>query len=286
MLTLRLNGDIMQHESTDNMIFPIAQLIEYASTHMQLLPGDLLCSGSPSGNGTHHHRFLKPGDVLEGLDRFTGHAAQPLRRRRADGGSGLASALRGTRAALNHPHGCNHQSLDRTVPAPLRADSGPGESRRTRCAAAVAKHRCALPCVRPGGRVPGGGAPSKSRGGCGRRRGDGNRGRARQRLHDVILAAAVDRYRYAPRGHGRHGCRYTGAESVADAILFLGGSGPCGAHRRSPKRRHCGVVRRRSRALRAPPRRLPAASGARGPTARDAGAGTRLQGRRDLLAGQ
>jgi len=66
MLTLRLNGEIMQHESTNNMIFPIAQLIEYASTHMQLLPGDLLCTGSPSGNGTHHHRFLKPGDVLEG----------------------------------------------------------------------------------------------------------------------------------------------------------------------------------------------------------------------------
>jgi 2,4-diketo-3-deoxy-L-fuconate hydrolase len=66
MLTLRLNGETMQQESTNNMIFPIAQLIEYVSTHMQLLPGDLLCTGSPSGNGTHHRRFLKPGDLLEG----------------------------------------------------------------------------------------------------------------------------------------------------------------------------------------------------------------------------
>jgi len=66
MITLRLNGQVMQHESTDNMIFSIPQLIEYVSTHMQLLPGDVLCTGSPSGNGTHHHRFLKPGDVLEG----------------------------------------------------------------------------------------------------------------------------------------------------------------------------------------------------------------------------
>jgi 2,4-diketo-3-deoxy-L-fuconate hydrolase len=65
MLTLRLNGQIMQHESTDNMIFSIPQLIEYISTHIQLLPGDVLCTGSPSGNGTHHHRFMKPGDVLE-----------------------------------------------------------------------------------------------------------------------------------------------------------------------------------------------------------------------------
>jgi 2-keto-4-pentenoate hydratase/2-oxohepta-3-ene-1,7-dioic acid hydratase in catechol pathway len=66
MLTLRLNGETMQHESTNNMIFPIAQLIEYVTTHMQLLPGDLLCTGSPSGNGTHHRRFLKAGDLLEG----------------------------------------------------------------------------------------------------------------------------------------------------------------------------------------------------------------------------
>lgn len=66
MLTLRLNGETMQHESTANMIFPIPQLIEYLSTHMQLLPGDVVCTGSPSGNGTHHHRFLRPGDVLEG----------------------------------------------------------------------------------------------------------------------------------------------------------------------------------------------------------------------------
>jgi 2-keto-4-pentenoate hydratase/2-oxohepta-3-ene-1,7-dioic acid hydratase in catechol pathway len=66
MLTLRLNGEIMQHESTHNMIFSVARLIEYISTHMQLLPGDLICTGSPSGNGTHHGRFMRPGDMLEG----------------------------------------------------------------------------------------------------------------------------------------------------------------------------------------------------------------------------
>jgi 2,4-didehydro-3-deoxy-L-rhamnonate hydrolase len=66
MITLRLNGETMQSESTFNMIFPIAQLIEYVSTHMQLLPGDVICTGSPSGNGAHYRRFLRPGDVLEG----------------------------------------------------------------------------------------------------------------------------------------------------------------------------------------------------------------------------
>jgi 2,4-didehydro-3-deoxy-L-rhamnonate hydrolase len=66
MITLRLNGETMQSESTSNMIFPVAQLIEYVSTYIQLLPGDVICTGSPSGNGAHYRRFLRPGDVLEG----------------------------------------------------------------------------------------------------------------------------------------------------------------------------------------------------------------------------
>jgi 2-keto-4-pentenoate hydratase/2-oxohepta-3-ene-1,7-dioic acid hydratase in catechol pathway len=33
---------------------------------MALLPGDLICTGSPSGNGIHHGVLLKPGDVVEG----------------------------------------------------------------------------------------------------------------------------------------------------------------------------------------------------------------------------
>jgi 2,4-diketo-3-deoxy-L-fuconate hydrolase len=64
-ITLRLNGKTMQDESTRDMIFPVARLIEWASTHAQLLPGDVICTGSPSGNGTHYQRFLKPGDVME-----------------------------------------------------------------------------------------------------------------------------------------------------------------------------------------------------------------------------
>jgi 2-keto-4-pentenoate hydratase/2-oxohepta-3-ene-1,7-dioic acid hydratase in catechol pathway len=65
-ITLRLNGQIMQDESTADMIFPVARLIEWISTHVQLLPGDLIMTGSPSGNGTHHQRFLQVADVLEG----------------------------------------------------------------------------------------------------------------------------------------------------------------------------------------------------------------------------
>ena len=74
MLELRLNDQVMQHESTADMIFPVATLIEFISTHMMLQPGDIISTGSPAGNGTHHGRFLQPGDRVEG--RIAGLGAQ------------------------------------------------------------------------------------------------------------------------------------------------------------------------------------------------------------------
>jgi len=65
-VTLRLNGQTMQDESTADMIFSVARLIEFISMHAQLLPGDLILTGSPSGNGTHYNRYIRDGDVLEG----------------------------------------------------------------------------------------------------------------------------------------------------------------------------------------------------------------------------
>ncbi|MFL5847058.1 MAG: fumarylacetoacetate hydrolase family protein [Solirubrobacteraceae bacterium] len=65
-ITLRLNGETMQHESTKDMIFDVATLISYLSHEVELLAGDVIMTGSPAGNGTHHGRFLREGDVLEG----------------------------------------------------------------------------------------------------------------------------------------------------------------------------------------------------------------------------
>jgi 2-keto-4-pentenoate hydratase/2-oxohepta-3-ene-1,7-dioic acid hydratase in catechol pathway len=65
-ITLRLNGDVMQDESTADMIFPVARLVEHASAYAELLPGDVICTGSPAGNGMHYGRFLHDGDVVEG----------------------------------------------------------------------------------------------------------------------------------------------------------------------------------------------------------------------------
>jgi 2-keto-4-pentenoate hydratase/2-oxohepta-3-ene-1,7-dioic acid hydratase in catechol pathway len=65
-LTLRLNGQVMQDESTADMIFGVAELVSYASSLAVLHPGDVLLTGSPAGNGAQYGRFLRPGDVLEG----------------------------------------------------------------------------------------------------------------------------------------------------------------------------------------------------------------------------
>ncbi|MDT7567054.1 MAG: hypothetical protein QOG76_5678 [Pseudonocardiales bacterium] len=63
---LRLNGEVMQDGPTSDMIFDVARLVEHTSAITELRPGDLLMTGSPAGNGAHHGRFLRPGDVMEG----------------------------------------------------------------------------------------------------------------------------------------------------------------------------------------------------------------------------
>jgi 2-keto-4-pentenoate hydratase/2-oxohepta-3-ene-1,7-dioic acid hydratase in catechol pathway len=63
----RLNGKVMQSDSTANMMFPVAETIVYATQGMTLEPGDLLLTGTPSGVG--HARkppaWMRNGDMLE-----------------------------------------------------------------------------------------------------------------------------------------------------------------------------------------------------------------------------
>ncbi|MFF7391778.1 fumarylacetoacetate hydrolase family protein [Streptomyces scabiei] len=76
-VTLKLNGQTMQDESTKDMLFGIARLVSYISQTAQLLPGDLVLTGSPAGNGMHWGRLLQGGDVMEGS--VTGLGAQRTR---------------------------------------------------------------------------------------------------------------------------------------------------------------------------------------------------------------
>ncbi|MCC4909392.1 fumarylacetoacetate hydrolase family protein [Microbacterium sp. cx-59] len=65
-LHLALNGETMQDASTSDLLFDIAALVSGASQTMPLLPGDILLTGSPAGNGQHWKRFLRDGDVMTG----------------------------------------------------------------------------------------------------------------------------------------------------------------------------------------------------------------------------
>jgi acylpyruvate hydrolase len=66
-ITLRLNGEVMQHSSTGDFIFDIPTIVSYLSQIMTLEPGDLIATGTPSGVGFARNPqvFLKPGDVVQ-----------------------------------------------------------------------------------------------------------------------------------------------------------------------------------------------------------------------------
>lgn len=64
-ITLRLNGSVMQDESTKDMIFDVARIVAHCSGVATLLAGDLVLTGSPAGNGLAHGRLLRPGDLME-----------------------------------------------------------------------------------------------------------------------------------------------------------------------------------------------------------------------------
>ncbi len=68
-LTLKLNGQLMQDETTADMIFTVAHLIEYLSASVELQPGDVICTGSPAGNGMHYGRFIQEGDGSKARSR-------------------------------------------------------------------------------------------------------------------------------------------------------------------------------------------------------------------------
>ncbi len=64
-LWTKLNGKVEQQGDTSDMLFSINEMLAYFSTHMTLLPGDLLATGTPPGVGFGKNRFMAPGDVLE-----------------------------------------------------------------------------------------------------------------------------------------------------------------------------------------------------------------------------
>jgi 2-keto-4-pentenoate hydratase/2-oxohepta-3-ene-1,7-dioic acid hydratase in catechol pathway len=66
-LETRVNGKVEQKSDTSMLIFSIPRLINYCSTIFDLVPGDVIATGTPAGVGFTRKPpvFLKPGDVVE-----------------------------------------------------------------------------------------------------------------------------------------------------------------------------------------------------------------------------
>jgi 2-keto-4-pentenoate hydratase/2-oxohepta-3-ene-1,7-dioic acid hydratase in catechol pathway len=66
-IVTRVNGEVRQQDSTENMIFDFRYLLSYISTFATLKPGDVIVTGTPTGAGARFDppRWLVPGDTVE-----------------------------------------------------------------------------------------------------------------------------------------------------------------------------------------------------------------------------
>jgi 2-keto-4-pentenoate hydratase/2-oxohepta-3-ene-1,7-dioic acid hydratase in catechol pathway len=66
-LTTRLNGEVVQHSTTDMLIFSVPYIISYISRFTPLEPGDVIATGTPSGVGARRTPplWMKAGDRIE-----------------------------------------------------------------------------------------------------------------------------------------------------------------------------------------------------------------------------
>jgi 2-keto-4-pentenoate hydratase/2-oxohepta-3-ene-1,7-dioic acid hydratase in catechol pathway len=69
LLTTRVNGDIRQNSSTNNLVLKVDRIIHRLSKVMTLEPGDIISTGTPSGTAlsfsSHLNVYLKHGDIVE-----------------------------------------------------------------------------------------------------------------------------------------------------------------------------------------------------------------------------
>jgi 2-keto-4-pentenoate hydratase/2-oxohepta-3-ene-1,7-dioic acid hydratase in catechol pathway len=64
-MVLKVNGEVRQNASTSQMIYAVADIVSFLSHIMTLEPGDVICTGTPSGVGVATGNFLKAGDQIE-----------------------------------------------------------------------------------------------------------------------------------------------------------------------------------------------------------------------------
>ena len=72
----RVNGEVRQAGFTSDMIFGVAEILEYITAFTTLLPGDVVLTGTPAGASK-----VEPGDVMEveidGIGTLTNRLVSP-----------------------------------------------------------------------------------------------------------------------------------------------------------------------------------------------------------------
>ena len=61
-----MNGETRQDDTTANMLFSVARIIEFATAAITLEPGDVIYTGTPPGvgHGMKPPQYLEPGDTM------------------------------------------------------------------------------------------------------------------------------------------------------------------------------------------------------------------------------
>jgi len=72
-ITARVNGEIRQDGNTEDMVFGVAEIFEFVSRVMTLLPGDIILTGTPGGVGP-----IEPGDFVEVAIERIGSLGNPV----------------------------------------------------------------------------------------------------------------------------------------------------------------------------------------------------------------
>jgi 2-keto-4-pentenoate hydratase/2-oxohepta-3-ene-1,7-dioic acid hydratase in catechol pathway len=80
-LVTTVNGEVMQQTTTALMIAPVARLIEYISSLITLVPGDIIATGTPAGVGFARDPkvFLGDGDSVTVAIDGVGELTSPVR---------------------------------------------------------------------------------------------------------------------------------------------------------------------------------------------------------------
>lgn len=73
-LELRVNEELRQKTSTQDMVMSVVELIEYASSFYTLYPGDVIMTGTPQGVGP-----IRPGDTLHAKGSGLGEMSVKVR---------------------------------------------------------------------------------------------------------------------------------------------------------------------------------------------------------------